>query len=137
LTRLLDMGIEDFLLTSTINGVLAQRLVRLLCRECREAYRPLPEFLEKMGLPPTTNALYRPRGCKTCGNTGYAGRSSIVEILTLTDEIRKLVLQRASADAILASATAAGMQTMYTHGMSKALTGLTTIEEVVRVTRAV
>ncbi|HEY1707677.1 MAG TPA: type II secretion system ATPase GspE [Rhizomicrobium sp.] len=137
LTRLLDMGIEDFLLTSTINGVLAQRLVRLLCRDCREAYRPLPEFLEKMGLPRAIDTLYHPRGCKACGHTGYAGRSSIVELLIPSDDIRKLVLQRAGADAILASATETGMQTMYAHGMSKALAGLTTIEEVVRVTRAV
>jgi general secretion pathway protein E len=139
--RLLDMGIEDYLLTSTVNGVAAQRLVRVLCPHCREAYRPVDEFVEKAGLH-RANAnvpmtLYRAVGCQQCNGTGYRGRSSIVEVLTLNNEIRRALLSSGDVMAVQEAASASGMRTMREHGFAKALAGDTTVEEVLRVTRAV
>jgi general secretion pathway protein E len=137
ITRLLDMGIEDYLLTSTVNGIAAQRLVRTLCPACREEYEPMPELIEKLQLPTTAarSTLHRAVGCAECNGTGYRGRSSIVEILAMTDEIRHAVLKSADAGRLHALAVESGMQTMYEHGLSKALAGVTSIEEVLRVTR--
>ena len=138
-TRFLDMGIEDYLLTSTLNGVAAQRLVRTLCPHCREAYEPLPELVVKLGLnelsPGVSLVLYRARGCPECGQTGYRGRSCIVEILPVSNAIRQAVLKSADSSALQRIAAAEGMQSMRTHGLKKALAGTTTIEEVLRVTR--
>ena len=135
MTRLLDMGIEDYLLTSTVNGVLAQRLVRKLCRTCRQPYRPTDELCERLGLTDVAGAtLYRPAGCDACNTTGYRGRTMILELLPMTDLVRPLVLRHAEAREIQAEAVRGGMQTMYSHGMKKALAGITTIEEVIRVT---
>ena len=135
-TRLLDMGVEDYLLTSTINGILAQRLVRRLCPHCRESYRPLPELADRFGrIPrdPGPLALYRPIGCALCNGTGYRGRLAIAEMLLMTDPIRKLVLSHATATEIQRTAVAEGMATMYEDGLRKALEGRTTVEEVLRV----
>jgi general secretion pathway protein E len=138
MTRLLDMGIEDYLLTSTVNGVLAQRLVRKLCVHCREAYRPAPELCRRLGLGDLDGEnLYRPAGCEACGGTGYRGRTMILELLPMTDAIRPLVLRRAEAREIETEAIRGGMQTMYAHGMVKVRAGITTMEEVIRVTREV
>ena len=139
-TRLLDMGIEDYLLTSTINGVAAQRLVRVLCRHCREPYEPVAEFVEKMNLQDAAGGkpmLYRAVGCEHCGRTGFHGRSSVVEILAVGDDIRRVLLKSGDAVALQQTAVAHGMQTMRMHGIRKALAGETTIEEVLRATRAV
>jgi general secretion pathway protein E len=139
INRLLDMGMDDYLLTSTVNGILAQRLVRTLCRHCREAYPALPEVVEEMQLRRYTSAepvmLYRPVGCEQCGGTGYKGRLSIVELLVMSDAIRSLVMRHVTAGEIRQQAIAEGMQTMYENGLSKAVAGVTTIEEVLRVTR--
>jgi general secretion pathway protein E len=139
--RLLDMGIEDYLLTSTINGVAAQRLVRVLCPHCREAYQPVAEFVEKMNLSTLGEnknvTLYRAIGCQHCGGTGFHGRSSIVEVLPLNDEIRRALLKSGDAMALQEAAIASGMSTMRQHGLRKVLAGETTIEEVLRATRAV
>jgi len=139
IARLLDMGIEDYLLTSTINGVAAQRLVRVLCRHCREPYEPVAEFLEKMQLQDLAGGktLYRAVGCEHCGRTGFHGRSSVVEVLPLVDDIRRVLLKSGDAVALQQAAVARGMQTMRMHGIRKALAGETTIEEVLRATRAV
>jgi general secretion pathway protein E len=141
ITRLLDMGLEDYLLTSTLNGVTAQRLVRTLCPDCRESYPALPELIAQLGLAERQRAdgpitLYRAVGCEACNNTGYRGRSSILEVLPVTDSIRQLVLRRAEALEIHRVAVSEGMQTMYESGMDKALVGQTSVEEVLRVTRA-
>ncbi len=136
MTRLMDMGIEDYLLTSTINGVIGQRLVRCLCPRCRAPYDASGEFAERIGLDaPAKVTLYRPVGCAVCAGTGYRGRTMILELLTMTDTLRPLVLRHAEARAIQAAAVAEGMQTMYAHGLSKALAGITSVEEVVRVIR--
>jgi general secretion pathway protein E len=137
-TRLLDMGVEDYLLTSTVNGLVAQRLVRLLCEHCREAYDALPEFVDRLKLGTLAGGpvtLWRPRGCERCGGTGYFGRTSIVEVLPMTDAIRQLVLCRAEAGTIRKTAIEAGMQSLHMHGMRKALAGATTVEDVLRATR--
>jgi len=140
IARLLDMGIENYLLTSTINAVLAQRLVRRLCEACREPYAPTQELIAQ--LDPQGNLfdagalLYRPVGCPACSG-GYAGRTMILELMTMNDPLRALVLQRAEAREIQAEAIHGGMQTMFGHGLRKALAGLTTIEEVLRVARGV
>ena len=139
INRLLDMGMDDYLLTSTVNGILAQRLVRTLCMYCREAHPALPEVVEEMQLRRYTQAepvmLYRPVGCEACGGTGYLGRISIVELLVMTDAIRSMIMRHVTAGEIRQQAIAEGMQTMYENGLSKTVVGVTTIEEVLRVTR--
>jgi general secretion pathway protein E len=139
-TRLLDMGIADYLLTSTINGILAQRLVRRICPDCRETYAPLPGFLEQLGLAPEAAArarLYRGAGCATCHGTGYYGRVCIVELMPFDAAIRRLVLARAETQEIEAQAASDGMRTMFQRGLDLALAGTTTVEDVLRVTRSV
>jgi general secretion pathway protein E len=136
ITRLLDMGVEDYLVTSTVSGVLAQRLVRKLCQHCREAYEPLPELVNQLDLPHATGTpmLYRARGCGHCRG-GYRGRVGVFEFLPLTDEIRRLVLSHATAHDIHRAGAAEGMCSMYDDGIAKAIAGVTSIEEVLRVTR--
>jgi general secretion pathway protein E len=136
-TRLLDMGVEDYLLTSTINGVIAQRLVRTLCPHCKTPYAADPALLERLGIAARNATLHAASGCARCNNTGYSGRSSIVEVLAMTDALRHLVLERAEAGAIRKRATEEGMRSMHAHGMAKVLAGETTVEEVLRATRAV
>ena len=137
--RLLDMGVEDYLLTSTVIGIQAQRLVRTLCPDCNEPYKALPELVAELGLAKFTNGgditLYHSRGCKQCANTGFIGRISIIEMMPMTDSIRTLVMRHATAGELRAQAIKDGMVTMYEDGMRKALRGVTTFEEVLRVTR--
>jgi len=136
ITRLLDMGVEDYLLTSTINGILAQRLVRRLCPSCRDPYRPLAELaakLARVASDPDDVTLYRATGCEQCNGTGYLGRLVITEVLNMTDPIRRSVLEHATATEIQRIATKEGMLTMYDDGLRKALSGRTTMEEILRV----
>ncbi len=137
ITRLLDMGVEDYLLTSTINGILAQRLVRRLEPTHAERYPASPEEIEKFGLrrlqPDGEICLYRPRA-SALAPTGYLGRTTIVEFLVMNDELRRAVMRRAGMGEIEQLARQAGMRTMYEDGLLKALRGETTIEEVLRVT---
>jgi general secretion pathway protein E len=135
-TRLLDMGVEDYLLTSTIAGVLAQRLVRTLCAHCRKAYEADPALLERLQIAEPHATLHAARGCAQCGGTGYAGRTTIVEVLVMTDALRHLVLEHAEAGAIRKQAGLEGMRSMHADGMAKVLAGQTTVEEVLRATRA-
>jgi len=139
INRLLDMGAEDYLLTSTLNGVLAQRLVRTLCGKCREPHAALPEVIEQMGLRRFTKQepvmLYKPVGCAACSGTGYFGRVCIIEMMTMNDGIRSLIMRHATAGEIRAAAIKEGMETMFENGLRKSLAGVTTIEEVLRVTR--
>ena len=138
-TRLLDMGLEDYLITSTVNGILGQRLVRRLCQHCCESYPALPEVVKELKLTqysasPGEVKLWRPRGCDACDGLGYRGRLAILEFLVMTDDIRRLVMSHAQARQIEEQALKEGMHTMYEDGLRKALEGLTTIEEVMRVT---
>lgn len=138
ITRLLDMGVEDYLVTSTVNGILAQRLVRTLCNECKEAYSALPEFIEESGLGRFSSSkditLFRAQGCSQCEGTGYRGRTCILELLTMSDGTRQAILNHGDAAAIQEAGLKEGMTSMYEDGLGKALAGTTTMEEVVRVT---
>lgn len=137
--RLLDMGVEDYLLTSTVNGILAQRLVRTLCAACRKPYVAVPELVEQMGLRRFSSTpeivLYHPGGCDQCAGTGFVGRVSIMEMLPMSDPIRSLVMRHAGAGELRSQAVREGMLTMYENGLRKAIRGVTTFEEVLRVTR--
>ncbi len=137
--RLLDMGVEDYLLTSTVVGILAQRLVRTLCPQCKESYVALPELVEQMNLRRYSSereiTLWHARGCSHCASTGYIGRISILEMMPMTDALRSLVMKHATATDLRAEAIREGMVTMYEDGLRKALKGVTTFEEVLRATR--
>ncbi|WP_426993105.1 type II secretion system ATPase GspE [Methylomonas sp. CM2] len=137
-TRLQDMGLEEYLLSSTINGILAQRLVRRLCPVCKQAHPASDTLIEEMKLrqwqPSGEILLHKPVGCPTCNGIGYKGRLAIIEFLTMTDTIRKQIMKHEEAFVIQQSAIAEGMQTMYEDGVGKALQGTTTLEEVLRVT---
>jgi general secretion pathway protein E len=137
ITRLLDMGVEDYLLTSTVNGILGQRLVRRLEPTHAQAYPASPEEIEKFGLrrfqPEGEILLYRPVP-SALSPTGYLGRTTIMELLVMDDALRRAVMRHAGMDEIEALARQAGMATMYEVGIAKALRGETTIEEVLRVT---
>ncbi len=135
-TRLLDMGVEDYLIVSTVNAILAQRLVRTLCTSCREPYEMPLELSTCLGIDLTEPGIFfRATGCPACGGTGFRGRTTILEILPMTDTVRRLVLDRAASGDIRSAAVAAGMRTMLAHGLSKAVQGITTVEEVLGATR--
>ena len=138
ISRLMDMGVEDYLLTSTVNGILAQRLVRRLEPSHAERYEALPEVIEQFGLrrfqPEGTIYLYRPKPSPLTP-TGYLGRTTILEFLVMNDTLRRLVMQHAGTNEIETAARTAGMRTMYEDGLAKAVQGVTTIEEVLRVTQ--
>ncbi len=141
ITRLLDMGVDDFLLTSTLTGVAAQRLVRTLCPHCRRAEPAMPEVVAQLGLrrhrPEGEVMLYQPVGCGECNDSGYFGRICLVEVLTVNDRIRRMIMQHAGATDLHQAAVEDGMRTMYDDGVQKALAGKTTLEEVLNVTRDV
>lgn len=138
-TRLLDMGVEDYLLASTVTGVLGQRLIRKLCVKCRAPYTPMPDLVAKIFPDENRKSpiLYKAKGCPACHDSGYHGRTMIVEQLTVTDEIRHLILHKAETHEIQRAAIAGGMRTMYRHGLAKVLAGETTLEEVLRITQEV
>ncbi|MCG3113087.1 MAG: type II secretion system ATPase GspE [Candidatus Manganitrophus sp. SB1] len=137
ITRLLDMGIEPFLVSSSVVAIVAQRLVRQICPECRVSYRPTPEELGKLGIKqaPPNLIFYRGKGCAHCINTGYRGRSGIYEIFVLDDEIRNLILSKVDSSRIKAKAVGKGMLTLREDGARRILSGMTTTEEVLRVTQ--
>jgi general secretion pathway protein E len=139
ITRLLDMGVEDYLLTSTVNAVLAQRLVRTLCPYCKESFTPMNEVIERWSLKRFSKGkpitLHRAVGCEQCGHSGYSGRNAIVELLVMTNEVKRLILRHADAGEIAEAAANAGMHSMLDYGLRKAVEGVTTIEEVQRVTQ--
>lgn len=139
-TRLLDMGMEDYLLTSTINAIMAQRLVRVLCPHCKQPHQVSEEEIEHMGVtalvPRGTDGplqVWAPGACDACAYTGYRGRMGIHELLVMNDEVRNLVLQHASSEMIYRVARQHGMRTMFEDGFLKVLQGLTSIAEVLRV----
>ncbi|OGW49848.1 MAG: type II secretion system protein GspE [Nitrospirae bacterium GWC2_57_9] len=135
-TRLIDMKIEPFLISSSVMAILAQRLVRVLCKECREPYEITPAEMEELELNTSTGAtVYRARGCENCFNTGYLGRKAIYELLLVDDEIRQLIMKNTDAATIRAAAMQRGMRTLRQDGADNVLQGVTSIEEVVRVTQ--
>ncbi len=137
ITRLLDMGIEPFLTASSTIGVLAQRLVRTLCPKCREEYEASSLALQRLGFSPGSAdekvRLFRPKGCQYCANTGYKGRTGAYELLVVTDEIKHLIIQKEAAGVIRAVALEQGMTTMAHDAIAKILSGVTTVEDALRV----
>lgn len=134
ITRLDDMGIEPFLISTSVILSCAQRLVRRICPNCREEYKPEPELLTKLGLDDPETTFYHGAGCDRCKRRGYLGRAAILEVLPITESIRRLIIKRASAAVIKAQAIAEGMKSLRCVGVDKAREGLTTLEEVCRVT---
>jgi len=136
ITRLIDMGIEPFLVAASLIGALAQRLGRRICKECKEPYTPPPEALTRLGFNAGDNGevvFYRGRGCDNCRHTGYRGRVGIFELMRMNNEIRDLVIKRAPLSEIRAAAKANGMRSLKEDGLAKVIEGVTTIEEVMRV----
>ncbi|NIS68435.1 MAG: type II secretion system ATPase GspE [Proteobacteria bacterium] len=138
ITRLIDMGIEAFLVSSSVLAILAQRLVRVVCRNCREAYTPSDEELKGLGIQRDglgERKLYRPVGCAQCMGTGYSGRTGIFELLVVNEEIRSLIMKRSDSNLIKKAATKKGMLTLRQDGVRKVINQITTTEEMVRVTQ--
>lgn len=136
ITRLVDMGVEPFLVASSVTAVLAQRLVRLICRDCKETYVPSDKILEDVRLAaPKDIKFYRGEGCDKCMNTGYKGRVGIFELMLPNDEIRALTVAKASTTEIRKTALKNGMKTMQEDGIEEVKAGVTTLEEVLRVTQ--
>lgn len=134
-TRLVEMGIEPFLVGSALDCVVAQRLCRSLCPRCKEAYRPDPEELAAMRFPELEEGvlLHRPRGCSSCGQTGYRGRMALHEVMPVTEDIERLTIRRSSTEEIARAARDEGMTTLRHDGWLKVVEGRTSIEEVLRV----
>ncbi len=137
ITRLTEMGLETFLISSAVDCVVCQRLARLLCPKCKEPYIPSLEALRRVGFPlgegeeiPT---LYRPKGCDYCSQTGYRGRTGVFEVMLMSEEIEGLTVERASTEEIKKVAIAEGMRTLREEGLLKVKAGLTSIEEIMRV----
>jgi type IV pilus assembly protein PilB len=135
-TRLVDMGVEPFLIAASVIGVLAQRLGRRICQNCKEPYKPPMEALRRIGFPLENIedvVLYRGRGCEQCRHTGYRGRLGIFELMLLSEEIQDLIVRRAPLSEVRRAALANGMKTLKTDGFAKVLEGVTTVEEIMRV----
>jgi general secretion pathway protein E len=136
-TRLVDMGIEPFLVSSSILAVLAQRLIRRLCPDCREPFQPSEQELARIGLKgqELSAKVCRPKGCRNCRNTGYRGRMAIQELMIMDDDIRALVMQNADAAMLRRQCTGNGMTLLRQDGAARVLRGETSIEELLRVTQ--
>ncbi len=135
ITRFIEMGIQPFLLTSTIVAIVSQRLVRRICPNCREEYEPAEELLQSMKITPGKVKFYKGKGCSACVNTGFKGRVAIHEVLMMNDEIRHKIFEGHSTEEIKKAARVSGMKTMRFDGLSKAAQGLTTLSEVIRMTK--
>jgi type IV pilus assembly protein PilB len=137
IARLLDLGVEPFLITATLEGIVAQRLVRKICEKCKTPFEPTEAQLMELGLTPADvkgKNFYYGRGCNKCNNTGYRGRTGIFEIMVFTDEIRELIMNQASTSLLRAAAQKAGMKLLRDNGLAAIYDGITTIEEVVKET---
>ncbi len=138
--RMVDMGVEPFLVSSTVEGIMAQRLVRTLCRECRKPYTPgpddVPDDFPLAKCLGNGKTLYRPAGCRACRGTGYSGRIGLYELLEANEEIRQLATERAGSNIIKRAAMKAGMKTLRQDGWRKVRHGITSVDEVLRVTKA-
>ncbi len=139
ISRLLNMGVEPFLITASVNLVLAQRLARKICSDCREKTTIERSLLEEVGLTPEQiekGELFHGKGCATCNGSGYKGRTAFYEVMRFGDDLRELVLQGASAAELKMAAIKGGMSSLRMEGIQKALKGVTSVEEVMRVTMA-
>lgn len=136
ITRLIDMGTESYLVSSTIRCIISQRLVRTICPNCRESYEVSSDFLKTVGLTISDKVvtLYRGRGCRNCFNSGFKGRTVIAELLQMNDEIRNLAVNKSFTSEITSVAINQGMKSIRQDGLEKVLKGITTLEEVLQVT---
>jgi general secretion pathway protein E len=138
ITRLVDMGVEPFLISSSVLAVAAQRLVRVLCDNCKKAYRPSAIYLQSIGVSPIhfkERHIYKATGCEKCIGTGYSGRLGIFEFMVLTEKLKNLILETFDSNQIQAEARREKMMSLRQDGIQKVLNGITTIEEVLRVTQ--
>jgi type IV pilus assembly protein PilB len=137
ITRLVEMGVEPYLVASSLDSALAQRLARRLCSHCKEAYEPSEVELKEAGFPDElaekVEELYRPEGCSRCGKTGYRGRLGLYEVMPMSEEIERLTVEHSSSDDIRRVAVEQGMVTLRQDGLEKVAAGLTSIEEIFRV----
>jgi len=131
-TRLMEMGIEPFLISSTLSGVLAQRLVRVICKRCKESYTPPADVLKRLGFKEKIN-FYKGKGCTKCNYSGFAGRLGVFELLILDDKMKELIVKKVSGDEIKKLAIERGLRTLFQDGMEKIKKGITTPEEILRV----
>ncbi|MHC4148108.1 MAG: GspE/PulE family protein [Planctomycetota bacterium] len=137
IARILDLGVEPFLITATLEGIIAQRLVRKICENCKTEFEPTEAQLMQLGLTPEEvkgKVFYYGRGCHKCNNTGYRGRTGLFEIMILNDEIRDLIMNQASTSVLRAAAQKAGMKLLRENGLAAIYDGITTIDEVVKET---
>jgi type II secretory ATPase GspE/PulE/Tfp pilus assembly ATPase PilB-like protein len=125
------MGVEPFLVASSLVGVVAQRLVRLICKYCKEEIQPKPELVRRLNAPDVK--FFAGKGCKNCEGTGYRGRTVIAEVMLMSPAIQKAIMERSDAGVVRRISHDEGMETMLEGGLSKAIQGLTTLEEVARV----
>jgi type II secretory ATPase GspE/PulE/Tfp pilus assembly ATPase PilB-like protein len=134
LTRLIDMNVEPFLISSSVIAILAQRLVRKVCKSCKREVKSDPKVLAELGIKEKGAAFLEGKGCPACKQTGYKGRLAIFEFMLIDDEIRSLIMSKASSAQILAAAKKNGMKTLREDGLEKVAAGLTSLAEVLRVT---
>lgn len=135
-TRLIDMGVEPFLISSSVIGIMAQRLVRTICSKCKESYIPSTQLLEQLNFPVRDNKdikFFKGKGCSRCNHTGYSGRNMIAEIIVITDAIREEIMKRSTSEDIKKVAQKEGMKTLREDGYEKIKEGITTVEEILRV----
>lgn len=133
-TRLINMGIESFLISASLAGVMAQRLVRMICEDCKESYEPSKAILKRWGLKEREGIVfYRGRGCEACKGTGYRGRTGIFELMIIDDEIKEMIISSISTVALKKKAQEKGMRLLREDGLDKVLAGITSVEEVARV----
>jgi type IV pilus assembly protein PilB len=138
ITRLVDIGVQPFLVASSIMGIMAQRLVRKVCPKCRQRYEPPGHILKAIGLRPEIVKkanFMKGKGCSYCNKTGYRGRMGIYELMGMSTQVREMTFRGESTEAIRRLARKQGMRTLFEDGMIKALKGLTTIDEVLRITK--
>jgi type IV pilus assembly protein PilB len=136
-TRMLDIGVESFLLSATLEGIVAQRLVRRVCTNCKEYYDPNDEVLMELSLRPSDvvgKRFAHGKGCETCHFTGFRGRTALFEILVMSDRIREMIMDGAATDAIRSAAKEQGMRSLRDSGLLAIFDGITTVEEVLRET---
>jgi len=137
ITRMRDMGVPAFLLTATLEAILAQRLVRKVCEDCREESMPTPEELADLNLSMADvsgKQFYRGKGCENCNHSGYRGRVGLFELMVINNELREMIMRNASRDELRQCARGHGMITLRDAGLMKAFEGVTTIEEIIRET---
>jgi type II secretory ATPase GspE/PulE/Tfp pilus assembly ATPase PilB-like protein len=138
-TRLMEMGVAPFLLAPTLLGILAQRLVRRICPQCKAPYDPKPAEIAEAGAADLVGRVpfFRGKGCGYCGGSGYKGRTGIHEVLKIDEEARELIIEKASTSQLRRSAVAKGFRDLRFDGLKKVVSGATTLEEIIRVTKAV